>query len=403
MNSNIIIKNNLQLGKYKNSNLKKNCNLVSDSLNLIYKDLDFEENAYHQFSKKFKYNFKPSDLNQFKKFENIILIGMGGSSLGAKSIYSFLKYKIKKNFIFFDDLDSFKLEKINKNKVILKSLFLIISKSGNTLETLVNINSLKKVKFTKKNTIIISENKNNALNIFARQKKIPIIFHKNYIGGRYSVFSEVGMLPAYLMGLNIKDFKKNINSFFLKNRSFLSKSIAEMGNYYLKNKKSSLIFFNYYSPLNNFVFWAQQLIAESLGKKGLGILPVFSKAPRDHHSLLQLYLDGPRDKIFIILSNKEDKNLKYKKNLFSKTHNYIGKKTVSTVLNSQKKAFIKVLRKKKIPFREIIMKSITESSLGELLTYFIIETTMIGKMLNINPFDQPAVEDVKIFTKKNLS
>ena len=139
---------------------------------------------------------------------------MGGSTLGAEAIYSFLKSKIKKDIYFLNNLEINKLKEISNKKIINKSLFIIISKSGETLETLSLVNSFQKGVFKQSNSIIITENKKNSLKLFAEERKILVIDHKRYIGGRYSVLSEVGMIPAFLMGLKVNDFKKILK--FLK-------------------------------------------------------------------------------------------------------------------------------------------------------------------------------------------
>ena len=128
-----------------------------------------------------------------------------------------------------------------------------------------------------------------------KKKKILLIEHKNYIGGRYSVLSEVGMVPAYFMGLKIKFFRKNLLSFFKsKKKNFLIDNVSKLTHIYKTKKINSIILLNYAPEVNNFLYWLQQLIAESLGKKGKGIIPIVSPAPKDHHSLMQLYLDGPK-------------------------------------------------------------------------------------------------------------
>ena len=159
---------------------------------------------------KYNYNFK--NLKKFKKFNTILVIGMGGSILGSKAIYSFLKHRIKKKFIFVDNIDHQFLKEIKKKNSLYKTLFLIISKSGNTIETIVN-SSFFTPFLNKSNTIILSENKNNILSNLARSKKFEFIKHDSSVGGRYSVFTEVGMVPAYFMGLNSQKFKKNLEKF----------------------------------------------------------------------------------------------------------------------------------------------------------------------------------------------
>tara|TARA_Y100000590_G_scaffold124749_1_gene142753 strand:+ start:5297 stop:6469 length:1173 start_codon:yes stop_codon:yes gene_type:complete len=348
-------------------------------------------------SSKYSFNFK--DIKKFKKFNTVIVIGMGGSILGTKAIYSFLKHKIKKKFIFIDNLDQGFLNKIKKKYKLKNSLFLIISKSGNTSETIINAAYFKPF-LKKSNVIIISENKNNILSNFAKKKNITFIKHNQFIGGRYSIFSEVGMLPSYLMGLNPINFKKNLSK-FLNNHQTLSKSIKEILNIKIKRFKT-IIFFNYVPELNDFLFWCQQLLAESLGKKNKGFTPVVSMAPKDHHSLLQLYLDGPKDKFFYIFSSESKNKLKLNCNFFGKNLSYLNKKYYEDVKISQKNAFRNILKEKKIPYREMVIKKFDEDTLGRLFLLFIFETVAIGKMMNINPFDQPAVEDVKVLTKKFL-
>ena len=345
-------------------------------------------------------NFNFKKIKKFKKFKTVIIIGMGGSILGTKAIYSFLKFKIKKKFLFIDNLDQTFLYKIKKKYNLSKALFLIVSKSGNTNETIINMGHFKSY-LKKSNTLIISENKNNFLYSFAKNKGFNFIKHNPSIGGRYSVLSEVGMLPAYLMGLDPKNFKKNLPK-LLYNKKFLSNSVRSISNLNIKKSKI-LIFFNYVPELNDFLFWCQQLFAESLGKNKKGFIPVISNAPKDHHSLLQLYLDGPKDKIFYVFSSKKTKNLKINSNFFGEKMRHLNKKNYHDIKLSQKNAFIEVLKQNKIPFREIIIKKFDEDVLGKLFLLFILETIILSKNMRVNPFDQPAVEKVKVLTKKFLA
>jgi len=401
VSENIYLKNNISVSHFNKDIYAKDKIKIKEIINNIFISLDEKKDSFHSLSKKF--HFKHSQLAKFNKYKSVILIGMGGSTLGAQALYSFFKGKIKKEFIFLDNLDQLKIEKI-KQKINLKNyLFIIISKSGNTLETLINTNLLVD-KINKKNTIIITEKKNNLLNTFAKNKKILHITHKEYIGGRYSVLSEVGLIPAYFMGLKIKKFRKNLLNFFKsKQKSLLIDNIIKLTQIYRHGKISSIILLNYAPEVNEFLYWCQQLIAESLGKKGKGILPVISQAPRDHHSLMQLYLDGPKDKLFYIFSVKVNKKMKINKNVFGKTFSYIENKDLSKVKEAQKKALLHVLKSKNIPYQEFIINKKNEETLGELFSYFIMETVLIGKLIGIDPFNQPSVEQVKILTKKYLS
>ncbi len=357
-----------------------------------------KQGLFRTFFPKFKSN-SIKNFKNFKKFKTIILIGMGGSILGTKAIYSFLRNKVNKKIIFIDNLDQRYLVKIKKENNLKTALFLIISKSGNTTETIVN-SSFFKAYLKKKNSIIISEDKDNVLRNFAKKKNIPFIRHHPNIGGRYSVFSDVGMLPSYLMGLKIENFKKNIPN-LLKNKQILSEEIKKIFKINCKKTKV-LVLFNYVPELNDFMFWCQQLLAESLGKNGKGFMPVVSTAPRDHHSLLQLYLDGPKDKTFYVFSLKDGKNFQVNSKIFGKKVKYLNKKKYENIKISQKNAFLGILKEKKIPFEEIVIKKFDEGTIGRLFFLFIFQTIVLSKILKVNAFDQPAVESVKVLTKKLL-
>ncbi len=361
---------------------------------------DLLKNNYKIFRSFTDSNNYYNKFKNFKKFKTIIIVGMGGSILGSKAIYSFLKYKINKKFIFVDNLDENLIKKIKNENNLHKCLFLIISKSGNTSETILNLYFFKSY-LKKSNTIILTENKNNFLKNFALKKNLKFIEHEKFIGGRYSVLTDVGMLPAFLMGLKNSNFKKGLRK-LLHNKSFFLKSFKIIEKLNI-SKIKTLIFFNYVPELQDFLYWCQQLFAESLGKKNKGFLPVISNAPKDHHSLLQLYLAGPKDKVFYVFSKSKTQSVKIKSSFFKKSIGYLNNKKYNDVVLSQKNAFIKVLKMNKIPHREIFIDKIDENTLGKLFLQFIFETIFIGKVMKINPFDQPAVEDVKILTKKILN
>ena len=400
----ITYQNNFQAKKinfsFKN-NLGKNFNKI---LKNEIKKLNLSNSPLSSLSKNFKYNFEFKEINRFKRLKTIIVIGMGGSILGAQAIHQFLKDKIKKDFIFFDNIDEEKLLSFVKNNKFKDSLFIIISKSGDTIETLSNAMSLKLFSKKKKNVIFITEKKGSSLYYSSIKNNFKFIEHNNNIGGRFSVFTEVGMVPSYLMGLNIKKIRKNLLIHLQnKNQIFLKNSVINLTNFLLRSNYKNLIFFNYAPKLEKFLYWAQQLIAESLGKKGKGFFPVISNAPKDHHSLLQLYLDGPKDKIFYIFSEENPKGKKIKKGNYDKKLNIFKNKTLNHIKHYQKEAFIKSLEKNKIPFRQFKINKISEENLGELFSYFILETVLIARLIKSNPFNQPAVEQVKIETIKKLS
>ena len=397
---NLLIKNNIKLKKPQGDISKKFEKIFSD----IKNDIESNHNTLNVLSKNFKFSFNIKDLNKFKRFKTLALIGMGGSILGSEALYSVFQKKIKKKVYFFNNLDENQLIKFKKKENLSRVLFLIISKSGNTIETLLNILSLGIIKKNSKNIILISEKKNNYLYSLSKKFNLFYIEHKNYIGGRYSVLSEVGVVPAYLMGLNTNKLRLSIrNCLKEKHKVFLKNSTIKLSKIIQSKKFNNLIFLNYAPELEKFLFWCQQLIAESLGKKNKGFLPVISNSPKDHHGLLQLYLDGPKDKIFYIFSHEKKSNILINLNKNFGIKSFLNKKKFDQVKSAQKNALIKSFKYKNTPFREFKIKDLKEETLGELFSYFIVETIIIGKLIGVNPFDQPAVEQVKKDTKKLLS
>ena len=345
----------------------------------------------------YMYNYDKKILNNLKKFNDYNLIGIGGSALGTKAIYDFLNYKIKKKFYFYDNLQNSKILKSNTNR-----LNIIVSKSGNTLETISNLNLIS-LRQKKNKNLIITENKKNILNKLAKKLKSEVIEHKDYIGGRYSALSEVGMLPAELMGLDVKKFKV-LNSLIRKKTfvNFLINNVQSVHDNILKGKKNCVIL-NYDEKSDNLFKWYQQLLAESLGKNGKGVFPIVSAMPKDNHSLLQLYLDGPKNNYFTFFSVKENKSNKYNKLLLTNEIKYLNNFNVSDVLSAQRIATQTVFRKNKIPFRSFEIIKRNESAIGEIFCFFILETLLLAELLKVNPLNQPSVELIKTETKNILS
>ena len=363
-------------------NLKKTKGIFND-LKLNIKN--FEIPLLQSYDKDYTFGFSNKTIKNFSKFSNIIIFGMGGSILGTKSIYSFFRKKVKKNIFFFDNLDLSLHSQFKKIKNWKNSCFIVVSKSGNTLETINNLNIVFSKYLLKNKLVIITELKDSKLMDIGNKFDAEIIEHKNFIGGRYSVLSEVSMFPAALMNLNLNNFK-NLKK-LIKNKYFTHSLLNSVSSIYTLTQKriNSSVILNYDSRLNDLCLWHQQLVGESLGKKGKGITPIISTCPKDHHSLLQLYLDGPKDKFFTFFSTETKKN-----------------KKVESIVNAQCKATQSIFRKKKIPFRSFAFKKNDESELGSLFTFFVLETILLARLMNINPYDQPAIEQIKIETKKFL-
>tara|TARA_B100000029_G_C17538804_1_gene945899 strand:+ start:400 stop:1602 length:1203 start_codon:yes stop_codon:yes gene_type:complete len=396
-------KNNYFNGNFTNSSKYKiNIRKTKKIFDLFLKDWENGQiPLLESYEKNYEYYFSKLTVSKFSKYKNIVIIGMGGSILGTKSIYSFFKNKIKKKLFFYDNLDlNFNYNKIKK---LNNSCFIIISKSGKTIETITNLGAIFSKKIFKNKLIIIAEPKDNALMAIADKYQAEIIEHKEYISGRYSVLSEAGMFPAALMGLRLDKFK-NLKK-LLKNKKFVSALIQNVASIYTlsSRKMNNSIILNYDSNLNDIGYWYQQLVAESLGKKGQGINPFLSFGPKDHHSLLQLYLDGPKDKFFTFFNSKQKKNkFKLSKEIISNDIKFLKNKNIKFIIDAQNKAVKNIFKLKKIPFRQIMFNKKNEEELGEIFTFFVLETILLSRLMKINPFDQPSVEEVKFETKKIL-
>ena len=356
----------INLNKF-NKNLKKT-KKVFDSFLVDLKNNQIPLLA--SYEKNYEFGFSTTMVNRFSKYKNIIVIGMGGSILGTKSIYSFLKKKIKKEVFFFDNLDLNLILKYKKIKNLKNSCFIVVSKSGNTLETITNLGTIFSKNLLKNKLIIITEITDNALMSIANRYHAEIIEHKKFIGGRYSILSETGMFPAALMGLNLMKFK-NLKS-LIKNKNFISSLIQNVAGIYTLNLKkiNNSVILNYDSNLNDLGYWYQQLVAESLGKQGKGINPILSFGPKDHHSLLQLYLDGPKDKFFTLFnSTKKENKYKVTPDIIPSNMEFLKNKNFEFIINAQCNAIKNIFKLKKIPFRQITFSKKNEDELGEILTF----------------------------------
>ena len=373
----------------KKKNNKKIKNIFSEILkkkNTSYKVID-------TFSNNYQYSFNKKKISKYKKYKTLSVFGLGGSSLCIKAIYDFLKFKIKKKVYFYDNLNV-SIPKIVQNK----NLDIVISKSGSTLETIVNQNI-----FSKSKKLFITENKKSYLMDLALKLKSEIIEHRNFVGGRYSALSEVGMLPAELFGLKSEKFKKFDN--LIKKKNFLSTLINNVDMMYKFHSlgKTNSVILNFDNSLISLLEWYQQLLSESLGKKGKGFFPIISNLPKDNHSLMQLYLDGNKNNFFTIFDTIDPNPPKIKsKNLLS-SYKFLKNKSVKSVMTAQKNAVKSVFKKQGLKFRNFEILNKDEESLGIIFTYLMLETILLGKLMKLNPFDQPAVEQIKKETKRILS
>ena len=384
------ISSNIDLKNYRNKDQINKIKLKK----ILSEFLDTNNEILNSLKPTYKNQYSKKLISKYKNYKNINIVGMGGSILGFKAIFNFLKHKIKKKVNFFDNLNS------NISGKFQNFLNIIISKSGNTLETIANISII--LKRNRKN-IFITENKKSYLRLLALKLKSEIIDHNNFIGGRYSVLSEVGMLPVELVGLKVSKFKQLNN--LIKNKKFLDSLINNViitYNFIGKKKFNSLIL-NYDEKSDDFLKWYQQLVAESLGKNKKGVLPIISTMPKDNHSMMQLFLDGPKVNFYTFFDVKDQNSNKLNYKGYFNNYKLLKDKKLQEIKQAQRKATENVFLKKNIPFRSFYILNRTEETLGELFCFFILETILLAKMMNVNPYDQPSVELIKKETFKILN
>ena len=373
-----------------------------------------------------KYNFPESFLNLpeekisffsfsqiSKKLKLIIVAGIGGSSRGAQAVYGALKNK--KNLteiLFLDALSPFFLQKISSQHKELKKgeiAIILSSKSGRTLETLANFFAIfPTIKKYKPEIFVVTE-ENSLLWNLAKIKGWQPFSAPKIIEGRYSVFSNLGLLPLYLAGVNVQELllgAKDANEVCLFGNALKNPALASAMIIFYHWQSKKAIYSNIVSPpdLEFFGKWYQQLMAESLGKDRKGITPTVIIGTTDFHSLLQLYLAGPKDKLFnFVLAENLDLDYPVPK---SKELNLLlpslqGKSIWElnrAILGGVKRAFLK----KEIPFTETVLPKLKERNLGFLFQMKMIEMILLAKLMEVNPFGQPAVELYKEETRKIL-
>ena len=218
----------------------------------------------------------------------------------------------------------------------------------------------------------------------------------------------MGLIPAITTGFKIKSFCNGGKSFLKeietdKNFDYYFKPISDLIDLHKKGVNMSIIM-PYHDSLNNLSFWYRQLWAESIGKEGKGITPLNALGTVDQHSQLQLYLDGPKDKFFTFIGKTKDQRVTKLDCSYSKSKVFrdLHQKSLERLLNAEMNATIKTISNKKIPIRRITLESYNEKFIGSLMMFFFIETIFSCFLLQVNPFDQPAVEEGKKLTKRFL-
>ncbi|MDA7544078.1 hypothetical protein N8761_00210 [Alphaproteobacteria bacterium] len=380
-----------------NNDIKKICNQLP-ALNIV-KDVSLLDYTIQQ-TEKFKRNKR-----------NFVVFGTGGSNLGARALINILT-KQPKNILFFDNIDPLFFQDEIINLDLNTTGFIIISKSGTTPETLSQFGSIINIAREKnnldmlfKNCLVVTEFKDSPLFNIAKKNNCTLLEHKKDIGGRYSIFSNVGMIPAILAGLDVKKVHLGASK-VIENSDFLDTfKFAQIFNFCSSNNYFSNVMMTYSDGLTYFGKWYLQLWAESIGKKDRGITALHAVGTTDQHSQLQLYLDGPKDKFFtFIKSNYHKKGLKIDTEIMKEESvNYLINKTMGDLMHAEQDATIDTFKLNNFKFREILLSEINEEAMGGLMANSIMETIAACIYFEVDPFDQPAVEQGKSLTKKYLS
>jgi len=347
--------------------------------------------------------------------KDIVLIGIGGSSLGARAIYNFL-YPVKKlkKLKILDTVDPLRINQILKDIDLHDSHFVIVSKSGQTTEPISIIKYLKSlVELTSKNTTIISGAGSKLYN-FGKSERMKVFSIPENVGGRFSVFSVAGLVPLSMIGVDIREIlngcRKVHQGFFDKGE--YCDNIINKARFLVENKSRFRInvIFSYSSIFKGFNRWFTQIWAESLGKKNInntrqGLTPVALLGPDDQHCFLQLIIDGVRDKTitFIKIENLKSEMIIPNSIISDDFESDLSNLSFNQLLNLQADATIQSIEMEKdIPCDVITISTVDEYNIATLMFRFQMLVSCIGAFLQINTYDQPGVENGKSILKKNL-
>jgi len=346
-----------------------------------------------------------------KNKKQFIVFGIGGSNLGARALINILPDKLDKKIYFQDNIDPIFFEKSLSNIDFRSTGFIIISKSGKTPETLSQLGAMVQLAYDKdelikffSNCLIITQFKASPLFNIAKKNNCLLIEHRSDIAGRYSIFSNVGMVPAIIAGLDVKEIHKGARNVIENNYKDNLYTLGQLFKFQQKTNLTSSVVMTYSDALIYFGKWYLQLWAESIGKDKKGITAIHSIGTIDQHSQLQLYLDGPKDKFFtFITTNHSSRGLKINKYIMNEEKiDYLVNKKMGDLMQAEQQATLDTFSKNNIRFREIFIPTIDAYSIGSLMAASIIETVAACVYFEVNPFNQPAVEQGKILTKQYL-
>jgi len=377
-------------------------------------------------------DFEPIKEMAAKLLDNttdLFIFGIGGSSLGAQAVAQLTGWgtqaqsEARPHIHIMDNLDPWSMQTALAAVDLRTTRFLVVSKSGGTVEPALQMLSAMSAieaagggKYMKHHFVVLTEpakdGKSNALRAFAEKHGFPTIEHDPRVGGRYAVLTTVGLLPAHIMGLDMEAIREGAAS-VLKPvlddapASEIAPAVGAALSIALQREKGAdlSVFMAYADRLDRFIAWHCQLWAESLGKQGNGTTPVKAIGPVDQHSQLQLWLDGPRDKMFTVFrTTTVGEGPQALASLAEGTgFEGLAGKHIGDLVDAEARATIDTLARNGRPVREFLVPKLDEFALGALFMHFMLETIIAGKVLGVDPFDQPAVEEGKILARKYLA
>jgi glucose-6-phosphate isomerase len=343
----------------------------------------------------------------------IFVLGIGGSSLGGQALKD-LAVAVRPEVHFFDNPDPATYERALKTTDLKTTRFIAISKSGGTPETLAQVliaaDALKSVgggKHLAEHFVAITEPHDSPLRKFATLAGCPVLDHPTGIGGRYSVLTVVGLLPALLMGLDPHALRAGARAVLELARAPESPPALGAAQHFALAQAGQLresVLWCYADRLKTFGPWWRQLWAESLGKNGKGTTPVAVLGPVDQHSQLQLFLDGPGGALFTLIDcdTQGQGPLMPAEEANRLGLSYLAGRRLGDLIAAEVRATAESLARHGRPVRRITVPTLDERALGALFMHFMLETILMGKLMGVDPFDQPAVEEGKVLARKYL-
>jgi glucose-6-phosphate isomerase len=341
----------------------------------------------------------------------VFVLGIGGSSLGGQALADIAREgKNRPRLHFFDNPDPLTYERALANADLRTARFLAISKSGSTAETLAQVliaaDAIARAggaKYLKQHFAVITERKPSPLRQFAADIACPILDHPLGVGGRYSVLTVVGLLPAILMGLDAKALREGARA-VLKNAAAPAAGAALHWALLSEGRLRETVLWPYSDRLKTFGAWWRQLWAESLGKNGQGTTPVAALGPVDQHSQLQLFLDGPGAALFTFLGvEARGQGLTIPSEDASRLGvSYLAGRRLGDLVDAELRATAETLARHGRPVRQFHVPELDERAMGALFMHFMLETILMGRLMGVDPFDQPAVEEGKVLARKYL-